>query len=131
MRAEMSVLAIALASLFFAPSPALYQRRPLLRQHSAFEGGLLGVAARVVLREERRDALVSLSGVPIGGRIEGTAWFGRDGQVKMDPSMQRALKRRLCAVLEVRAARNRKHVTVRLRVPVFGARTLVLHRVAL
>lgn len=92
-----------------------------------YEGELLGVSARVTLKAD--EALVRLSGVPVGGVLEGAAVFSENDEVVMDKNMQRALRRRLCAVHAVSRSPDMQSVDVALSLPVFGKRVLRLRRV--
>ena len=95
----------------------------------SFEGHLLGVSAKVQLFESEHYAHVVLQGLPVGGRLQGTAWFDEDGSVTLDSLFERALRLRLCKIHDVFADADRQHVEVVVRLPVFGKRSLVLQRV--
>ena len=128
------ILAMALATF----SSGVTQLFPAARFSAAsvplapdpsFEGGLLGVSARVTLREKEQHALVRLSGVPVGGVLEGVAVFGKGREVILEAHMERALRRRLCSVVSVEPSPDLQSVDVALRLPVFGKRTLRMRRV--
>lgn len=89
-----------------------------------FSGRLLGVSASAVLDETAGLARLELSGVPLGGRLRGTAWFGDEGVV-LDPQLRRSLGLRLVSVRRVRMADRELLVTLGL--PVLGTRTVTLH----
>ena len=95
----------------------------------SFEGSLLGVSAKVQLFESEHYANVVLRGLPVGGLLQGTAWFSEDGSVTLDTRFERALRVRLCKIHDVFADADRQHVEVVVRLPVFGKRSLVLQRV--
>ena len=94
-----------------------------------FRGGMLGVHARVELLLEEKRALINLTGLPLGGTIEGEATFDDDHNVVMDEQMDRALRRRLVAIVGVEPHVDFQSLRVRVVLPVFGERTLKMHRV--
>ena len=90
---------------------------------------MLGVHARVELLLEEKRALINLTGLPLGGTIEGEATFDDDHNVVMDEQMDRALRRRLVAIVGVEPHVDFQSLRVRVVLPVFGERTLKMHRV--
>ena len=95
----------------------------------SYSGGVLGVAVQLQLYETRRYAELQLQGIPVGGRIEGTATFAADGRsVVMDKHLERALQVRLCAVRWVKLSGDKRSVTVALKLPLFGKRTVTLQQ---
>ena len=95
-----------------------------------YVGGLLGVTVHLELHETRQRAELSLSGVPVGGRLAGSAAFAADGQtVIMDPALAAALRRRLCSVVAVALSSDGTEVRVRVRLPLFGTQTVTLKQV--
>lgn len=89
-----------------------------------YSGNLLGVTATASF--ENRVANVELRGVPLGGRLSGAAWLDEEGELTVDASFSRALGRRLVRLHTVREHEDRVEVT--LSIPVFGTRTVALHR---
>lgn len=89
-----------------------------------YSGHLLGVTATASF--ENRVAQIELDGVPLGGRLSGAAWFDNEGELVVDSVLSRALRRRLVRLHTVREHEGRVEVT--LSVPVFGTRTVSLHR---
>ena len=60
-----------------------------------YRGALLGVHAQVSLYRRRERAIITLRGMPLGGRISGVAHFDADGvNVRLDPELNRALSKR-------------------------------------
>lgn len=95
-----------------------------------YVGGLLGVTVHLELHETRQRAELSLSGVPVGGRLAGSAAFAADGRtVIMDPELATALRRRLCSVVDVVLSPDGTTVRVRVALPLFGIRTVTLRQV--
>ena len=105
-----------------------------------YTGGLLGVRADVTLLGER--AHVRLRGVPLGGVVEGDAWFARDGGagVVLDAALERALRRRCVRIDAIGVADDANlanvanladvaDVWVAVRLPLVGRRTVRLRRV--
>ena len=89
-----------------------------------YSGKLLGVTATASF--EDRVANIELSGVPLGGRLCGAAWFDEGGELVVDSALSGALRRRLVRLHTVHEHEDRVEVT--LSVPVFGTRTVWLHR---
>ena len=102
----------------------------ILPPPATFEGGLLGVHARVTLEEDKHRAIVTLRGIPVGGVLHGIAWFADDGSVILDPKLDRGMRLRLCSVHEVVATEDRTEVRVVVKLPLFGRRALRLQRIA-
>ena len=95
-----------------------------------FEGGLLGVSADVVLHRDAKVAVISLSGVPIGGRVEGKAELGSgEDDVVIHEPLRGVLARRFVKIVSARhdAATDRVLVTARLPLGL-GTHTIVLER---
>ena len=59
-----------------------------------FSGGLFGVRADVQLDLTTRLAHVRLRGAPLGGRLEGTAYFDNEGAIVIDHALKASLRRR-------------------------------------
>tara|TARA_Y100000748_G_scaffold141366_1_gene118540 strand:+ start:141 stop:521 length:381 start_codon:yes stop_codon:yes gene_type:complete len=112
---------------------ALLQRPAVLAEIMsrpiAFEGGMLGVHARVELLMEEHRALINLSGLPLGGTIAGEATFDDEHNVVMDEQMDRALRRRLVAVVGVEPHVDFQSLRVRVTLPLLGAKTIKMYRV--
>ena len=62
-----------------------------------YSGALLGVRAHVALGHERDYADVELVGVPLGGTLRGLL-VGPDGAPVLDARLERAMRRRCCAI---------------------------------
>lgn len=112
---------------------ALLQRPSILAQMLdspiTFEGGLLGVHARVELLVEEEKALIRLWGLPLGGTIEGKASFDKAHNVIMDQHLETALRRRMVGVVAVEPHLDMQSLRVRMTLPIFGARTIKMYRV--
>ena len=106
----------------------------MLPSAERFDGSVLGVSAVVDLDRAQRKAHIVLTGWPFGGRIEGDAWFDhsddeRDyGGVRLDETLQTALSRRFVSISSAGHDAATDTVYVDLVVPVFGPRSMRLHR---
>ena len=115
-----------LAALLHRPSVlAEAMSRPI-----SFEGGMLGVHARVELLMEEQRAIIRLSGLPLGGTIAGEASFDDERNVIMDERLQKSLRRRMVGVVAVEPHVDMQSLRVRVTLPVFGARTIKMYRVS-
>ena len=140
-RAPIAAFASALALLLVACAPTVWSLRfpsnpsnpsnPFRFGGSQrFEGGLLGVSADVVLHRDAKVAVISLSGVPIGGRVEGKAELGSgEDDVVIHEPLRGVLARRFVKIVSARhdAATDRVLVTARLPLGL-GTHTIVLER---
>ena len=110
----------------------LYCERPWGVSDMNYEGGLLGVQARVALFPRQERALIKLRGLPIGGSISGVARFKSDGwSIALDSDMERALARRHVKIVGAGAMHDYSKVWVIVRLPLgIGKRTLILPRSA-
>lgn len=94
-----------------------------------YDGRMLGVSCHCTLNRAGRYATLELRGVPIGGRLAGTAWFMADGKsVQLDPELDRAVARRLITIYEANHRTRDDTIHVILRHPLLGRRRMVLHR---
>lgn len=84
--------------------------------------------AEVSLNERDGVAALELSGLPVGGRLAGTARFDASGGVRMEPHMEAALARRFVRVVSVRRSRE-DVVEVVLRLPLLGLKRLGMSRI--
>ena len=85
----------------------------------------------VDLYETAGYAFVQLDGIALGGHLEGRAVFATDGEsVVMDAGMERALRRRRCSVERVKASKDWSTVSVDVKLPLFGIRSVSLYRVS-
>jgi len=75
-----------------------------------FRGSLLGVHADVSLDTDTQKASIDLRGIPLGGRLKGTARFsdGEGSDVVVDEPLKSALDRRLVSAGSDAALRLRK-----------------------
>jgi hypothetical protein len=81
------------------------------------------------LYREHQCASLELWGIPIGGKLSGTAWFQEDGKnVNLDPNLHREVARRMVQVKEARHNTKDDTIEILVRLPVFGAKTMVLQR---
>ena len=74
------------------------------RQNADLYGStFLGVTCVCKLHRRASQASLTLSGLPIGGRLSGTASFDADGKtVVLDPELAKAMARRMVSVYEAR-----------------------------
>lgn len=94
-----------------------------------FTGKLLGVSASVILHTDTNSAMVSLSGIPVGGTISGSARFGAEDDVDdivVDEPLKSALSARFVKIVNVHHDSMSGVVGVTVSLPVFGERTIVL-----
>lgn len=130
------LLTLALARTQHALPPRMGMLNRMLMQAGLpdpiehFEGRFYGVSAKVALNMRTRVAQVSLSGVPLGGRISGTGWLSdseaEGGTVVLAPEFERRLGRRMVSVYRARLDRAKHTVTVGVQIPVLGKMDLVL-----
>lgn len=99
-----------------------------------------GVSANAVLDTGRRYATVTLSGIVLGGRIEGNGWLGTvgadrakadDGLVILDPDFEERLQRRGITVRYASLNQTSDTLVVTVTIPIFGVQSIVLHRAPL
>ena len=96
-----------------------------------FVGGLMGVRADVLLCEETQHAKISLSGLPIGGKLMGTARFsdGEGTQVTIDEPLKGQLSRRFVSISAAEFDRFNDRVYVTVKLPfLIGSQRIVLGR---
>ena len=95
-----------------------------------FSGGLLGVSAKVTLHRDSDYALVSLSGIPIGGAVSGRARFGRGGDeesVVVEEPLKGVLARRFVKLIEAKQDETTNRVLVTMQLPMgLGKHTIEL-----
>lgn len=94
-----------------------------------FTGGLLGVSASVELDMRTERATIRLSGIPLGGTLEGTARFsdGEGSSVEIEEPLKTALRRRLVSVVDARFDRDLNQVFVTVNLPfLLGRHTIRL-----
>jgi len=84
-----------------------------------FSGSLLGVSAKATLCGDRRTALITLSGLPIGGEVSGEARLESDGAVKVEEPLRGVLSRRLVRIDAVEVVESGLAIAVHLALP-FG-----------
>lgn len=99
-----------------------------------------GVSANAVLDTRRRHAIVTLSGIVLGGRIQGSGWLGAlgadqvkadDGLVILDSGFEERLRRRGIAVRYASLNQTDDTLVVTVTIPLFGVQNIVLHRTPL
>ena len=96
-----------------------------------FKGGLLGVSAEVLLYRKAEYAVIRLKGVPVGGSLNGMAWYKKDGwEVQLDERIAAALKRRMIKIVGVGAFHDYQKLWVLVHFPLgIGRKQIVLERV--
>jgi hypothetical protein len=100
-------------------------------EREVYVGGMLGVSARVVLCRKRENAQITLSGIPVGGTVSGTARFGRGSEEKVvvGEPLAGTLRRRFVRIVEAEHKEASDTVVVVARLPlVLGTQTIVLVR---
>jgi hypothetical protein len=94
-----------------------------------YTGQILGVSCTCTLNRGGQYASLELWGLPIGGRLSGTAFFAKDGKtVVLESQLANAIARRGARVHEAHHEPSKDTVTVLLSIPLFGQRHIVLHR---
>ena len=93
-----------------------------------FKGGLLGVSAEVVLYREAQFAVISLSGIPVGGHVSGNAEFGRDqDDIVIHEPLRGVLRRRFVKIVNAHYDEASGRVLVTARLPLgLGTHTITL-----
>ena len=120
------------------PSPArslgriLMQAVGLAEEPTAhFTGSFYGVYAHVALNMNTRVAHVTLSGIPIGGTLEGEGWLqsagAESGPVVLQGDFAERLGRRFVEISRASLNRQAKTVTVWASVPLLGEIEMVLN----
>ena len=94
-----------------------------------YAGGVLGVAADVLLTRSPPRASITLRGVPVGGVLEGGASYDCDYRVHLDDDLQRRLSRLRVRVLSVAPSVDWQRVFVVVQLPLFlGRHNITLWR---
>ena len=96
-----------------------------------FVGGLMGVRADVTLCMATQHATISLQGLPLGGRLHGTARFsgGEGSRVVVDEPLKSQLSRRFVSIASAEFDRVSDRVYVFVRLPfLVGTQRIVLGR---
>ena len=102
-----------------------------VQSNKRFVGGLMGVRADVLLCMETQHAKISLSGIPIGGKLMGTARFsdGEGTQVTIDEPLKGQLSRRFVSISTAEFDRDGDRVYVTVKLPfLIGSQRIVLGR---
>jgi len=97
----------------------------------SFAGGLLGVSARVDLDVASKRAHIRLSGLPLGGTLEGDAEFsdGEGSQVVIHEPLRGSLRRRFVRISSAEFNRKTDTVSVVVKLPLLlGTQRIVLYR---
>tara|TARA_B110000858_G_scaffold177406_1_gene212342 strand:+ start:128 stop:502 length:375 start_codon:yes stop_codon:yes gene_type:complete len=87
----------------------------LSRQVTTYRGSTYGVRAEVGLDEGAGVALLKLDGIPVG-HVEGLAWFGDGGDVRLSEKLEEKFARRRIKVVSVKRAEDKSTVSVTVRV---------------
>lgn len=96
-----------------------------------YHGSLLGVTALVLLHDQAGYAEIRLRGVPFGGSVHGRARFNDEGGVVVDASLDRAMSRRCCRVVNVTTDEVLDTLDVVVQLPLLGRRAITLKRIHL
>ena len=135
-------LLIVLAKGLASPFSVDVVRRGLLEAQRAkyglgvhdrevYVGGMLGVSARVLLCRKSDNAHITLSGIPVGGTVSGSARFGNGSEEKVvvGEPLAGTLRRRFVKIVEAEHKQASDTVVVVARLPlVLGTQTIVLVR---
>lgn len=119
MYGHMAVFLFVAAFALFAPAS------------ERFVGGLMGVRADVTLCMATQHATISLQGMPLGGRLQGTARFsgGEGSCVVVDEPLKSQLSRRFVSIASAELDRVNDRVYVVVRLPfLIGTQRIVLGR---
>jgi len=115
-------------SLQFGFKPAAV---PCGKMPALFKGGLMGVSARVLLSRDTNSAIVTLSGIPVGGKVSGKARFGCGGKndIIIDEPLKSILSRRFVDIVHAHHDKRSDRVHVIATLPLgLGTHTIVLIR---
>lgn len=96
-----------------------------------FVGGLMGVHADVTLCLATKHAAIKLSGIPLGGTLQGTARFsdGEGSSVVVDEPLRSSLRRRFVNIVGAKFDRQRDRVYVTVQLPfLLGTQTIMMAR---
>ena len=93
-----------------------------------YGGGVFGVRADVQLNLSSRTARVRLRGIPIGGRVEGSAHFDEEGQLVLSPALHTALRRRAVRIEHAGVADAMDTCWVTADLPVVGHYNITLEQ---
>lgn len=96
-----------------------------------FVGGMMGVSADVSLCMATQHAEIRLSGIPLGGILEGTARFteGEGSDVLVEEPLRTSLRRRFVKIVDAKFDRETDRVLVTIKLPLLlGTQTIVLTR---
>ena len=127
----MSVACMLFWGNFHLRPPTLVPLPLILPKTERFVGGLLGVSAKVDLCLLKEYAFISISGIPIGGKISGTATFsnGEGSNVVINEPLKTSLSRRLVKIVDARFDRRADVVYVEVHLPfLIGKHTIKLER---
>ena len=137
--ASVSMLSFSFVAIPSPKATVLQFKNTLMTKMGATEnvqqysGRFYGVGADVVLNMRTRVAMVTLSGVPLGGTVSGKGWLANDacesGKVILESGFEALLKRRFVSVHGASLDRSARTVTVHAKIPVVGVLTLTLHRI--
>ena len=128
---SMSVACMILFGNFNLRPPTLVPLPLILPKTERFVGGLLGVSAKVDLCHLKEYAFISISGIPIGGTISGTASFshGEGSRVVINEPLKTSLRRRMVSIVDARFDRRADVVYVEVHLPfLIGTKTIKLER---
>ena len=103
---------------------------PLWAKNELFTGKLLGVSAEVLLCRNLNCAIVSLSGVPLGGKVSGVARLGNadSDELIVEEPLKGVLARRLVHLVNAVHDELSDQVNVTVNLPLFGKQTIILTR---
>lgn len=95
-----------------------------------YHGSLLGVKADITLYPLSERAIITLTGIPLGGKVTGVAKFGKDEvSVELDEQLGKALRWRRVKIEAAGAFHDYSKVWVLIQLPLgLGRHTLSLDR---
>jgi hypothetical protein len=91
----------------------------------------MGVHADVTLCMDTKHASIKLTGMPLGGTLQGTARFsdGEGSSVVVDEPLRTSLRRRFVNIVGAEFDREQDSVFVKIKLPfLLGTQTIVMIR---
>lgn len=109
----------------------LWSQSTPMQKAPVYSGGLLGVRAKVTLYLRENRATVHLTGMAVGGELNGEATFD-DGfsNISLDPAFARRLATLRVSIGAITPSNDMSKVAVSVQLPAFlGRHTITVHRV--
>lgn len=100
------------------------------KKPTTYKGSVFGVSADVRLLEDYNRAVIKLSGIPLGGTLQGIAWMKSEDDIELDEDLAYALQWRHVKIVRVKRSEDLSTVSVTVKLPIFlGRPTINLHAV--